>query len=509
MAPSAQRHSLACFPRGLRPISALFACALGAAACSGPPELTSPWPRQVLAERMVEQGTLRICADLREVLPLSGPPPGLCLAPEAEPPSCEDDANCGAVERCICGRCLAPVCAGDADCAPGQRCGEDWSCRPVCGGDADCPALRPRCEGGLCRRTCADVGACGEGQTCDLGRGTCRLLPCHSGEESCPGLSTCRLTRQALDLAEPDVHPPTADAPWRMWVEVRTPEGRAYVAHGSSLDGWQWELEMASELPRAVLAPTRAWEGERVGAPSVVRLEPERWLMAYAGGAGVGRGIGVATSTDGSSWVSSHQPALAPALAWEGDVVGSPSLLAGPSELRLYYEAGFGIGLAVVDSDTTVRRVADPQGRRLPAWTAAQAELPWRWPRLAAVRSPATLRLPPEAGPPRVYFEARPAPAAPGPDDDGGEPTTAMQPGVGFAAAFDGESLRSFPFNPALQPRLPAVTGAGEPAACLVGDRAELFFVRLRRPDALTAPARGGLARAIASDALTGPDLWR
>ena len=527
------RCTSAWWPATLGVVWLLCVCGCGEASTWG-----TAWPRPVQAERVVEAGALRICAGTAEVVPLAGPAEGVCLDSGRHPDTCADDAACGPGEQCVCGLCLPPGCFHDGECASGRRCTGDGVCRPACGSVGDCPAELPACAAGVCERPCTNIGGCGAAQRCDLGVGFCRSQGCDPESAECPGLATCARVRVAFDVAEPEVHPPSGEEPWLLWLELRTRRGEAFIAHGRSEDGWSWSLEASEDGPSRALAPRWPWEGSRVGAPSVLQVAPDRWVMAYAGGPGLGAGVGLATSQDGRSWSAPPDALLVPSLAWEGAELGSPGLASDAARLVLFYEAQFGIGRAALDEELRPSRHVDPQGRRLPVWSAPAAEIAPRWPRLAAVRSPSALLLPFSAGPGRLYFsgwpasapagaeavdagagavdaEAEPVDAGAEPVDAGAEPVDAGAaaesplPSVGYAAGFAGEPLRSFPFNPMLEVAAPHLTGATEPCARLVGGVTTVFFVRAHRDSETGAARRGRLARAEPLPTLTGGEFWR
>lgn len=109
-------------------------------------------------------------------------------------------------------------------------------------------------------------------------------------------------------------------------------DGRG-IGFATSADGTSWSKHGAP-----VLVPDQPWESGRVGAPTVARVGDELWLW-YEGGEGAG--IGFATSRDGLEWTKpTTGPVLTPDLAWEGLTtpglapgwVGSPSVVLDASQ---------------------------------------------------------------------------------------------------------------------------------------------------------------------------------
>ncbi len=100
-------------------------------------------------------------------------------------------------------------------------------------------------------------------------------------------------------------------------------------------DGFTWEM-LNDDLP--VLEPAQAWEGDAVGAPSVV-YRGGRFLMWYAGG--YGAGIGYAGSEDGLTWAKyDDNPILQPDQDWEEGLVAAPAVLAQDGHYLLFYSGG-------------------------------------------------------------------------------------------------------------------------------------------------------------------------
>jgi predicted GH43/DUF377 family glycosyl hydrolase len=87
-----------------------------------------------------------------------------------------------------------------------------------------------------------------------------------------------------------------------------------------------------------VLVADQAWEGESVGAPTVLRKDGV-YYMWYAGGEGAG--IGVASSDDGVNWSKyDGNPVFVPDRDWEGGLVAAPSVVLHDGRFLMYYSGG-------------------------------------------------------------------------------------------------------------------------------------------------------------------------
>src|SRR5690349_7432781 len=91
-----------------------------------------------------------------------------------------------------------------------------------------------------------------------------------------------------------------------------------------------------------VLSPAEAWEGGVMGAPSVLSVGGEVFLYYAAAG-----GIGLARSQDGHAFSRAPGPVLGPAMGgWEGSAVpASPGVVHLPDgTFRMFYEVAVGNG---------------------------------------------------------------------------------------------------------------------------------------------------------------------
>ncbi len=129
-----------------------------------------------------------------------------------------------------------------------------------------------------------------------------------------------------------------------------------------------------------------------------------------------------ATADDGRSFTP-QQPleVLAPSLAWEKGTVGAPSVVAHGAEVRLYYAAGGGIGLARSADGVTFDKEADPVLRD---GAAAWAQ--------GAPRSPSVIELPDHTF--RLFFEA----------------DSSRGPAIGEAESVDGVAWQVIGSSPAI-----------------------------------------------------------
>ncbi|MDB4945473.1 MAG: hypothetical protein JWP97_5007 [Labilithrix sp.] len=132
-------------------------------------------------------------------------------------------------------------------------------------------------------------------------------------------------------------------------VRTRADDGRAF--YGSNTD--------FGRTSPTVLTADQPWEGASVSGPFVLRTAAGITLFYAAAG-----GIGLATSTDGLTFVKASGPVLArdPRSAWETTELGGPSAYVLPDgRTRLLYGSGAAIGEAESNDGVHVTRVdADP-----------------------------------------------------------------------------------------------------------------------------------------------------
>jgi len=215
---------------------------------------------------------------------------------------------------------------------------------------------------------------------------------------------------------------------YRMWYEDTCPSetGREEKAEGStciytidSTDGEHWwgrgpggtPLTITWDEAKSSPYDPGAWEGGKVGAPTILRTPQNPvtpYRMWYAGGDL--SGIGYAFSRDGFSWTRSGPsgpeapaPVLVPCLDWEGGAsgrIGSPSVILDDGTFRMWYfgeddEEGRRIGHATSANGTSWRKMdaagflRSEEGRHTEGETCSQgqADLP-----ISPVLSPITIR---------------------------------------------------------------------------------------------------------------------
>jgi hypothetical protein len=119
---------------------------------------------------------------------------------------------------------------------------------------------------------------------------------------------------------------------YRMWYAAWSPEFNHTLAAARSADGLQWVRENGGR-PLTGLDPPLAF------GPSVCRIGG-RYLLLYMA-LQASRGLYAAVSSDGCAWemANAGQPVLEPgdADAFDGAIVGHPSLLADGPRLRVWY----------------------------------------------------------------------------------------------------------------------------------------------------------------------------
>ncbi|MCZ7584041.1 MAG: hypothetical protein M5R36_12280 [Deltaproteobacteria bacterium] len=86
-----------------------------------------------------------------------------------------------------------------------------------------------------------------------------------------------------------------------------------------------------------MLWPTLDWEGDFVGAPTVLH-EDGKFRMWYEAGAGAA--IGYAESGDGLTWTKNDEPMMLPDQDWEEGVVAAPAVIRHGGLYRMYYSGG-------------------------------------------------------------------------------------------------------------------------------------------------------------------------
>ncbi len=115
---------------------------------------------------------------------------------------------------------------------------------------------------------------------------------------------------------------------------VKEPENSQIHALESD-DGLTWR-KINDGQP--LLIPENDWEGDFVGAPSIIQIGDE-FVMYYAGGHGTG--IGQAISQDGLTWEKyEDNPVMVSDQKWERGSIGTPSALFLDGKIHVYYSGG-------------------------------------------------------------------------------------------------------------------------------------------------------------------------
>ncbi len=232
-------------------------------------------------------------------------------------------------------------------------------------------------------------------------------------------------------------------------------------------------LEASTEPPEEILAPTEPWEGNRVGAPAVLR-RGDKVILFFEGGDGAQGGIGRAVSMDGGRTFTRLQknPVLTAPGARQPTVIASP---ADPArQLSMYFVGDSVRGPAIFLTQST----DDGQ-----SWGAARLVL--------GADSPATS----DAGGVQIDLGGTEGPCAFGPTSGAGLPYVGLfyvgvsatrTRSIGYAGSFDGEHFERFPGNPVV-----GAGGADEtgPAVRREGDRGILLY-------AVSAGGRRSIAAA-------------
>lgn len=201
--------------------------------------------------------------------------------------------------------------------------------------------------------------------------------------------------------------------------------------HLALADDWHEWSPANDGLP--VLEADRVWEAGSVGAPTVQHRDG-RFLMWYAGGAGVG--LGLAVSQNGIDWEKNEDnPVLAPDQDWEGGetgVVAAPSVVHHHGQYLMYYSGGATNGPALQQrAGRAIGRAHSADGvvwekdEDNPVLTAGQA---WEGGEAGWVSSPSILiEHPAERDVYRLYYTGNLS----------GDPL-ATNASVGYAGSYDG-----------------------------------------------------------------------
>ena len=168
----------------------------------------------------------------------------------------------------------------------------------------------------------ADAPACAQLPSGSLARVALPLL--HNGPETYDNAKTG--PRVVLKFGPTD---------YRMWYEAVADNLYTTVGYATSTDGITWTKQ------GPVMSPSASWEGNEVSPNSIVIEGSTLRLYYHAGGSQlVNRRIGVATSTDGTTWTKSPNPILdlGASGAFDDNQVAEPRVIKlGASSYRMYY----------------------------------------------------------------------------------------------------------------------------------------------------------------------------
>jgi hypothetical protein len=139
-------------------------------------------------------------------------------------------------------------------------------------------------------------------------------------------------------------------------------------------------------------------------------------------------GIGRYRAPDGRSFERQHELVLEPTLPWEGDEMGAPSALVVGDEIRLYYAAAGGIGLATSSDGLHFERRDEP----------VLGPAPDGWEQGATPQSPSVVAHP--SGGFRLFYEVR---------------SPSGEASLGEAVSADGVLFERRGAGPVLAPRPP------------------------------------------------------
>lgn len=427
-----------------------------------------------------EASPIELCLGTARVVPvaLAGAGAGVCVQKGASGATCVDDASCGGIERCICGRCVVEACEGVSSCGGGRVC-RGKRCTAACSDDAAC-ASGERCVAGGCARSCSSDAACSFGERCDALDGACSTKLC-GGALSCAPSDTCELERVAGDVHEPSLA--TIDGAPVAFIEIRSGgagvKGGIYRARVDAPERW------TADPPEPVLSPRP--DEASVGAPSVHARDgsPIQLYFEVDGGAFVAR----ASSSDGGrAFERDALPVLTPAEAWEGGRVASPSVVEYNGNVYLFYEGGqrAGLGLARVDGGSASRLGEGPVA------APKAIEDPVLWRSITEVGSPDAVVV---DGALRLYFAARGAEGGDAFSGDAPIPAD-INDSIGLLTTRDLASFEAYPTGPVFTriANLRGYLGEREPAVVVSASGASITFLATDASGAL----QSGLARAVA-----------
>ncbi len=302
----------------------------------------------------VDLGGANLCEAPALLGPADSTPVGFCVPDSAQAlRACTFDTECGARERCVCGRCSVQYCDSAAGCGKALSCDfKNKRCARKCSKTARC-AFGQTCRGGFCTAKCMTDSECAAGELCNQVIQRCVVAACGDNANCLVGKEHCAIQRVPAEVREPalvpDVDPRKQPV---LYVEIRR-MGRGAIYRALSPDGVGWTLDPAEPI----LEP--AADETRIGAPAAVRTDAG-WLLFFDAGP-MGTRIDRATSSDGVHFTRDVAPALEPASPWEGGKVHAPGVTRTARGVYLAYEGGdgAGLGLAFAADGRSFTRVGD------------------------------------------------------------------------------------------------------------------------------------------------------
>jgi hypothetical protein len=150
---------------------------------------------------------------------------------------------------------------------------------------------------------------------------------------------------------------------YKMWFVSNSGGGNS-ISYAVSTDGINWSLY--GDNPVLTVGPTGAWDGYSISGPCVI-FKGTTYIMYYAGSSTSSvASIGMATSSDGIHWTKREQPVLsATPGTWNEPAVYHPSVYVDGDKYYLWYTGNNGgnsvIGLATsTDGITWINDVNNP-----------------------------------------------------------------------------------------------------------------------------------------------------
>lgn len=263
-------------------------------------------------------GALPLCLANERIGPEGSPVGGFCV--DRNTPNeavCNADDDCGARERCVCGRCTVQYCTTNGECGRGWSCSfTDHRCVRPCGDDADCEGAA-FCRNGGCTGRCGSDDDCAAGEICG-GMGRCVVADC-ADDSGCLSSEICKVQRVPRATAEPTVLASEDGTEIVMWLELANATGsERAIWRAVSADGLAFLLDPASPVLE---------DGGDARAPSVLRID-NGYRLYYE----TATGISVADSPDGVSFGT-------PTQVIPGDY-HAPAAAATGSDVLVYVEVG-------------------------------------------------------------------------------------------------------------------------------------------------------------------------